>query len=85
MHHLLLCPPSLCPNGEQIDLAIQAVGESKSEELIQQLTHHLMGDEDDTPKVGITCTGSLQMYVSCIVLSCKHSLRATFKTVFVHV
>lgn len=51
LHHLLLCSTSLYPNGEHIDSAIQAVGESKSEELIQQLTDYLMGDTDDTPKV----------------------------------
>ena len=53
VQHLLLCPSSIYPDGEHIDLAIQAVGESKSEELVQQLTDYLMGDADDTPKVCI--------------------------------
>lgn len=39
------------PEGEHIDLAIQAVGESKLENLAQKLTDYLMGDGDDSPKV----------------------------------
>lgn len=53
VQHLLLCQSSIYPDGEHIDLAIQAVGDSKSEELVQQLTDYLMGDADDTPKVCI--------------------------------
>ena len=44
------------PAGEHIDLAIKAVGESKSEDLIQKLTDYLMGDADDSPKVYNMCT-----------------------------
>ena len=39
------------PDGEHIELAIQVIGESKSEDLVQRLTDYLMGDTDDSPKV----------------------------------
>ena len=51
LSHLLLCSTTLYPDGEHIDLAIQAVGESKLEDLAQKLTNYLMGDADDSPKV----------------------------------
>ena len=51
LNHLLLCQSTMHPDGEHIDLAIRAVGESKSEELAQKLTDYLMGDADDSPKV----------------------------------
>ena len=41
----------MCPDGSHIDLAIQVVGESKMEHLVQKLTDYLMGDADDSPKV----------------------------------
>ena len=39
------------PDGEHIELAIQVIGESKSEDLVQRLTDYLMGATDDSPKV----------------------------------
>lgn len=51
LNHLLLCPSTMYPDGEHIELAIQVIGESKSEDLVQKLTDYLMGDADDSPKV----------------------------------
>ena len=51
LNHLLLCPSTMYPDGEHIELAIQVIGESKSEDLVQRLTDYLMGATDDSPKV----------------------------------
>lgn len=45
------CPVSAYPDGENIDVAIQVVGEAKKESLTQHLTDYLMGEVDEIPKV----------------------------------
>ena len=39
--------------GENIDLAIQTVGEAQKESLTKKLIEYLMGEADDCPKVRI--------------------------------
>ena len=56
LSHLLHCPASLYPDGENIDLAIKVVGEAKLEKLTQQLTEFLMGGSDSSPKVIFICS-----------------------------
>ncbi|KAL5510224.1 hypothetical protein EMCRGX_G005734 [Ephydatia muelleri] len=50
LDHLLLAPPTLHPDGENIDVAIEVVGKAKLETLTQQLTDYLMGEADGMPK-----------------------------------
>ena len=53
--------------GENIDLAIQTVGEAQKEPLTKKLIEYLMGETDDCPKVWIcTVYTYIRMYCMCV-------------------
>ena len=64
--------------GENIDLAIQTVGEAQKEPLTKKLIEYLMGETDDCPKVWI-CT--VCMYVDiCAVTIYRYDNMLRYKT-----